>query len=117
MQEALANHSLPVACAMQWQACVSRTLADLADIPASQQITLTYEKFTNAPEGAVLEIAEFLKLDMSPEQAKQYTSAVSDRSIGNWKKKLSEADRIAVQDLTGDLLKRLGYEFGAASNA
>ena len=117
MQEALANHSLPVACAMQWQACVSRTLADLADIPASQQITLTYEKFTNAPEGAVLEIAEFLKLDMSPEQAKQYTSAVSDRSIGNWKKKLSEADRNAVQDLTGELLKRLGYEFGAASNA
>ncbi len=116
MQEALANHSLPVACAMQWHACVSRTLADLAEIPASQQLTLTYERFTNAPQEAVLEIAKFLNVDMSPEQAKQYTSAVSDRSIGNWKKKLSKEDMEAVQGLTGELLTRLGYEFGTASH-
>jgi hypothetical protein len=117
MQEALANHSLPVACAVQWQACVSRTLADLAEIPASQHFTLTYESFTNAPQKTVLEIAEFLKVDMSPEQAKRYTSAVSDRSIGNWKKKLSAEDMSAVQDLTGALLSQLGYDVGAASHA
>ncbi len=117
MQEALSNHSLPVACAMQWKACVSRTLADLAEIPADQQFTLTYERFTNAPQEAVLEIAEFLKVGMSTDQAKEYTAKVSDRSIGNWKKKLSADDMKAVQDLTGDLLGRLGYELGAATNA
>ena len=117
MQQALATKSLPVACAMQWQACVSRSLADLAKIPKCQQITLTYERFTNDPQEAVLEIAKFLNVDLSPEQARQYTLGVSDRSIGNWKKKLSKEDMIAVQDLTGELLTRLGYEFGAASNA
>ena len=117
MQEALANHSLPVACAMQWQACVSRTLADLAEIPANQQFTLTYERFTNAPQEAVLELAKFLQVEMSSEQAKQYTSTVSDRSIGNWKKKLSSEDMVAVQALTGELLKKLGYEVGAATHA
>lgn len=117
MQEALANHSLPVACAMQWQACVSRTLADFAEIPANQQFTLTYERFTNAPQEAVLELAQFLSVEMSSEQAKQYTSAVSDRSIGNWKKKLSTEDMVAVQTLTGELLKKLGYEVGAVTHA
>lgn len=117
MQEALAKHSLPVACAMQWQACVSRTLADLEEIPANQKFTLTYERFTSFPQEAVLEMAKFLNVDLAPERAKQYTSAVSDRSIGNWKKKLSNEDRTAVQTLTGELLIRLGYEFGDASHA
>lgn len=117
MQEAFGNHSLPVACAMQWQACVSRTLADLAGVPANQQYTLTYEHFTNAPQEAVLDIAKFLNVEMTPEQAKQYTSAVSDRSIGNWKKKLSVDDMSAVQELTGGLLTKLGYEIGATSHA
>lgn len=116
MQDALANHTLPVACAMQWQACVSRTLADLADVPANQQFTLSYERFTNAPQETVLEIAKFLNANLSPEDAKQYTSAVSDRSIGNWKKKLSIEDKATVQSLAGELLAKLGYEIGADTN-
>jgi hypothetical protein len=117
MQQVLASHSLPVACAMQWQACVSRTLADLDEIPDSQQFTLTYERFANAPQESVLEIADFLNVDLSPANARAYTSAISDRSIGNWKKKLSADDKTAVQELTGDLLKRLGYKCGETSNA
>ncbi len=117
MQQVLANHSLPVACAMQWQACVSRTLADLVEIPASQQFTLTYERFANAPQDSIGEIAEFLNVDLSPANARAYTSAVSDRSIGNWKNKLSAEDRTAVEGLTGELLQRLGYKCGKTSNA
>ena len=117
MQQILASHSLPVACAMQWQACVSRTLADLAEIPASQQITLTYERFTNAPQASVEAIAKFLNVNLLPADARVYTSAVSDSSIGNWKKKLSAEDRTAVQECTGELLERLGYKCGEASNA
>jgi hypothetical protein len=110
MSDALEQHPLPVACALQWAACVKKSQLDLAQIPDAQQFTLSYEQFAADPPRLIRELGGFLGVNITESQSARITSSVTDRSVGKWRNKLTAADIATIDKLTGPLLDHLGYE-------
>ena len=110
MEDAFTNHELPVGCALQWQRCVQIARTQLGELPESQVITIDYESFTSNPAAEFSKVCQFVEADTSGMDLEKLTSGVSSRSVGKWKKQLSEKQVAEIERLAGSLLKDLGYE-------
>ncbi len=109
MQEVFANHSLPIACAIQWQRCVDAAQEQLSDVPSHQVLTIRYEAFTQNPAIEFEKVCQFLGSQPTKETVEEVVKSVSSRSVGKWKKQLSAEEIEEIERLVGDQLKRLGY--------
>jgi len=109
MQEAFTENNLPVACAIQWQRCVSAAEKQLSELPSDQVLTIRYEAFTKNPAEEFEKVCQFLGSQPPRETIDELVKAVSNRSVGKWEKQLDEQDVSEIRRLVGDQLDRLGY--------
>jgi len=110
MESAFANHPLPVGCAIQWAACVSAARQQLQAVDPAQVLTIRYEQFTADPSRGLLEVCQFLGVDVTAEMVKPVVARVSSKSVGNWRRQLTEEHSTAIHREVGALLSELGYQ-------
>jgi hypothetical protein len=115
MQEAFANNELPVGCAIQWKACVSKAIEQLARLDQSNVMTIRYEQATADPVNTLSGICEFVGVDVGEGAIESLTSRVSTKSVGKWKGQLTDSQVEAIDEKVGDLLSELGYTGVAVS--
>ena len=115
MEEALEEHPLPVACAIQWKRCVQGASRDLRLIDPARVFEVRYEDFVHRPAEHVQRVLSFLRLRASDAQIGRAIEAVSTRSVGRWKKRLDKDLAGRVERVAGDTLRRLGYLSKAAA--
>lgn len=109
MEDAFRNAELPVGCAIQWKACVEAARDQLAEVPQAQVLNLTYEAFTADPIAELSKTFAFLNVDVDPETLAQLAPNVSAKSVGKWRKQLTESQAAEVHEVVGGLLDELGY--------
>lgn len=110
MDEVFAKHSLAVGCAIQWNVSVESALEQLLEIPAEQVLTIRYEEFTANPVEGLTKVCRFLGAEVEGSLLQSLASGVSSKSVGNWKRHLSEDDLAEIEVHVGPLLSQLGYE-------
>ncbi len=110
MEAAFRDHPLPVACAIQWRACVSRATSELAQLAPERVLTLRYETFASAPPAGLAQICDFIGVQASRARLEELTTGVSQKSVGRWRQKLAPAEVAGIERHAGDLLDSLGYE-------
>lgn len=116
MKEVFANHSVAVACAIQWRECVQLAREQLGQLDSSRVHTLRYEDFTNDPVSNIQLIAEFLGISIASGQIEHMTGSVSTKSVGNWRNRLAESDRHEIEAHVGDTLAYFGYDLNRDGN-
>ncbi|WP_240031490.1 sulfotransferase [Guyparkeria sp. SCN-R1] len=109
LDEALANHSLPEVCALQWQRCVELSEAAFSRMPEGKVARVSYEAFVNKPETELRRIADELGLTFGPDALGDAVKGVSPRSVGKGRDALDEDTAAAITSLVGDTLQRYGY--------
>ena len=109
MQQAFTDNSLPVACAIQWQRCVDAAATQLNELPTEQVMTIRYEAFTQNPAEEFEKVCQFLGSQPPKETIDELVKAVSNRSVGKWRKQLNDQEVSEIRRLVGDQLDQLGY--------
>ncbi len=109
LDEALANHSLPEVCALQWQRCVELSEAAFSRMPEGKVARVSYEAFVDQPAAELRRIAEDLGLAFDPETLDDAVKGVSARSVGKGREALDKGMADAITSLVGDTLQRYGY--------
>lgn len=92
------------ACARQWARCVQRCREGLSTLPEEQVLEVQYEDFVQNPIQGMRRIEQFLGLNWTEEDLRQSVAAVSPKSVGNWKRALSEAHRSQIESEHASLL-------------
>lgn len=110
MQETFKNNDLAVGCAIQWKACVSKAIQQLGELDQQNVMTVRYEDVTAEPAVWLKKICDFLGKDVDEKHIQNLTNNVSTKSVGKWKKQLSEQQVQQIKATTGDLLNELDYE-------
>lgn len=109
METAFRQNPLPVACAIQWQACVRASQRQLAQIDPKRVLELRYEDFVSSPTTELDRILGFLEVDGKDLDAASLVGGVSKKSVGRWQSKL-QAEHIAqIEQVVGDTLLEQGY--------
>jgi len=109
LPEALARHTLPEVCALQWQACVRRAAEDLDAIDPGRVLRVGYEDFVHHPARNLERIAGFLERDVAPQQLVLAAARISDRSIGKGRSSLDPNVLAGILPLIRADLERYGY--------
>ena len=109
MQEAFGNHELPVACAIQWKRCVDLATSQLHQVSADQVLKVRYEDFVAEPVKEFAAILSFLQCDAANNRIADLVRNVSQKSVGNWRKHLSELQQEQVMNVAGSMLAANGY--------
>ena len=117
MQTALRDNELPVACAIQWKACVEASMSQLDGVADDQVLNIRYESFTNNPVEGLKNICQFLDTPYHEDSLAKITEKVSTRSIGKWKTQLESSQLDRIEHVAGDLLDRLGYRSSERAGA
>jgi len=112
MLDDLKNDSLIEVCAKQWRACVETAVSDLKTLNPEQVYFVKYEDFVLQPTEEMKKIFQFLGYKNAPEEViKESVKKVSPRSVGNYKKHLSqqEIDLIEpiIQPVIDNIYKKL----------
>ena len=109
MKEAFGENDLAVGCAIQWKACVSKAIEQLARLDQSNVMTIRYEEITANPITVLTTVCEFIGEDVDAADIASLTSRVSEKSVGKWKNQLTESQINGIEEKAGDLLEELGY--------
>ncbi len=109
MPEILERHSLNEVCALQWQRCVEKAEAALAELPQERVIRVRYETFVRNPQAELARVLDFLGIQAAPERIEEAVAGVSSRSIGKGRASLEDADIHRLEALVGETLDRYGY--------
>ena len=106
MREDLRAHSLLRVCAHQWQSCVSTCLDDLSRLSESRVISLRYESLVSDP--SVLDrLIERLNLPDGNSIRTHYDDVVHDRSVGRWRRTLTDSEQQTLSSLLAPTLERV----------
>jgi hypothetical protein len=111
MQELVASRSLPEVCAIQWAACVTTALDDLAAVPAERKILVRYEDLVSAPAEGFARLAGFLGLAPT-DTASSVVAGISPAMIGKGARDLDAATIETVRQLIEPVDRRLSGELG-----
>lgn len=104
-----AGASLDVLCAIQWVRCVISTEVALAAMPQVKSLTVRYEAVTSDPVAALSQILRFLDEGRGEDEITRAVAAVTARSVGKGRKKLSgDVERLA--EIMHETLERYGYD-------
>lgn len=92
MEQDLKEDSLIEVCAKQWKECVEIAHDDLLEIDPDQVYFMTYENFVNEPHIELKKVVAFLGLNFTDEELNKAIGKVSTRSIGKYKKNLTDKE-------------------------
>ena len=109
MQKTFENNDLSVGCAIQWKACVSKAIEQLGKLDQGNVMTVRYEEVTADPANWLKKICTFLGKDVDESHIEKLTDNVSKKSVGKWRKQLSEQQIEQIKAKAGDLLSELNY--------
>lgn len=113
MSEDVGELSLAQVCAKQWSKCVLNTIDSMWMIPDGQQTTVRYEEFVSNPEKHVQALAKFIGVgEISSEKLTELTSSVSTKSVGSYKKNLSDAELEEILPICELAMTKSGYSNG-----
>lgn len=101
--------SLIELCALQWQACVLRSLDGLEKIPSERVHKVSYEALVSGKDIEIPRIARFLGLDPSSLLGTNMYRNISRRNIGKGRSQLGAEETGRVLDIIEPTMKRLGY--------
>ncbi|MEX2359665.1 MAG: sulfotransferase [Gammaproteobacteria bacterium] len=96
--------------ALQWQACVERSLAAFSEMPVNRWTGVSYETFVERPATELRRALNALDLPVSDDAIRSAVAAVSVASIGKGKQQLGEPILARLAPLIGQTRRRLGYE-------
>ncbi|MFI9653022.1 sulfotransferase [Guyparkeria halopsychrophila] len=109
LEEALAGHSLPEVCALQWQRCLEKAEEAFSVMPADKVVRVRYEDFVRQPVQELTRILEFMGQEVRPEKTTQIVKGVSSHSLGKGRKALGSQEVEILESLVGNTLQRFGY--------
>ncbi|MEJ2455332.1 MAG: sulfotransferase [Candidatus Thiodiazotropha sp.] len=109
MDELLINHNLEEICALQWQACVEKSIDALEQLPSEQWIKVGYEDLVTQPESVFSRIADFLQLSLSQDQLKSATQNIRADSVGKGRAMLSQSQLEHLSSMVSNTMIRLDY--------
>lgn len=109
MDDIFRNKNPYAACAYQWMKCVEAAMASKEKIPPQKILQIKYEEFVNEPVKEMSEVIDFLKIKVPLEKVQESVSKVSTKSVGRWKDKIPESEKMLIMDEIGDFLKEIGY--------
>lgn len=109
MQKALRENTLVEVCAHQWQRCVEKAAADLAQLDPAQAYQVRYEDFVQAPVHHLANICTFLGVETDSVSLPALVDVVNPSSVGRGLRDLSAEDVLAVERLAGSTLHALAY--------
>ena len=99
MMEDLKTHSLLQVCSKQWRECAVTAYKDLSALDKSRVHCLTYEQFVSDPVAEMKKVMQFIGEDFSDDELASAISDVSPRSIGNYRKYISQEELDSIADL------------------
>lgn len=109
LREYAANHSLAEVCAKQWASSVDLAQKDLSAMAPGRVYSLRYEDIAEDPVGSIRGLSQFLGIDMDEAKAKELTKSVSKKSVGAWKRELSDKDAAAIQPIIASTMLAHNY--------
>lgn len=110
MDDLLRNCSLEEICAFQWVSCVQEAGDFFESIPAERYRQIQYEDFVTNPIDHLMAIGKFLDQSFELDFAQEKTKMVSARSIGNWRKGLTQDQLNNIYPIVTEMLERYGYD-------
>ncbi len=109
MQDLSPTDPLEVVAATQWRACVEKSAADLAAIPASQVHTCRYEDLTENPTATLSAVLEFLGTPASEEDVQAASTSIRSGDNDSWRLGLSDEQQRNIEAIVGPVTQQLGY--------
>ena len=109
MSEILQKNDLIYVCAMQWKACVDRSLDAFNNIPDERKLIISYERFVENPVEELDKICKFLGENFSKEELVKVVGNVSTGMVGKSKNDFSEKEFSGVEKIVSSTMNRLGY--------
>lgn len=113
MDDLLRNRSLAEVCAAQWARSVRCADYELSRLDSERVFRMKYEDFVRSPAQALPPLLEFLGMDGSPIDVSALVANVSDKSAGNWRRKLSRQMLRQIEPVMHRELQQFGYEAAA----
>jgi hypothetical protein len=92
IEEDLRTLELVEVCALQWARCVERSLEQLAAVPSSRQMTLSYDQFVGDPATALRAVAAFLTVDPEPYERIDLGTEVVGKHRGSYSARLTDRE-------------------------
>lgn len=110
MMEDLNQYSLIEVCAKQWATCVETAYNDLSKLDSNQVHYMKYEDFVNNPQTEIKKVFDFLNVKTSPEQIQNSVKKVSPKSVGNYKKYISEEDLQKIDSIINPTMQAVYHK-------
>jgi hypothetical protein len=110
MMSDLKQYSLLEVCAKQWATCVVQSYRDLSVLNPDQVHFMKYEEFVQNPQGEIKKVFGFLGSEVSPNQIKKSTEKVSARSIGNYKKNITNEELKKLNTIIEPIMDSVYYK-------
>jgi hypothetical protein len=109
--KSFAGHSdLAELCAMQWKACLERSLDAFDAIPEDRILRLSYENLIKDTREQVKKIVDFLDIDVDPRVCDTLTGKINASSVGKGYRQLPNEVVLRLTRHIGPTMERLGYE-------
>ncbi|MGI6455397.1 MAG: sulfotransferase [bacterium] len=109
IDEMLETHSLISVCAEQWRQCVMHSEYGLNKIDNNRVFRLKYENFVQHPIDDLKAVLDFLNVDYDMEMLKKAVSRVSSKSVGNYKRNLTDEEIKEVEEIQREYLQKYKY--------
>jgi len=109
LREYASTHTLAEVCAMQWVKSVELADRDFASIAPDRVHRMRYEDVAIDPVKSMTALSAFLNVEMDMNQAQTLTKGVSTKSVGAWKRDLTDVDAAKVQPILADMLAKFDY--------
>ncbi|WP_022668296.1 sulfotransferase family protein [Desulfospira joergensenii] len=104
------RYSLNQVCAFQWKRCIQNSFRDLPFIPEKRMFQISYESFVRNPFENIKKICDFLSIPANTDELKFAVRNVNSKSIGKYRKELSNYDIKEIIQIIEPELKLLKYE-------
>jgi len=109
MNKWVCEHDLPEICALQWQACVERSLQAFEDIPPERVSRVSYETLVTNYGDELPRIADFLDLDAGVLLGASVRAGINADSIGKARRCMPRDTLARMAALIDPTRQRLGY--------
>lgn len=105
-RELLSERPLDEVCALQWQACVERSMHGLEGLDEDQLLRVSYEDFVRSPVQQATRVANFVGVSGEVSKA---VAGVTPSSIGKGRARLGPNSVTRLERLVGATLQRVRH--------
>ena len=109
LEQKIDHLSLLQICATQWQGCVDKATAELAELPSDRVRTIQYEKFVMNPDKFLRELGQFIGADLTENQIRASVKDISASSIGKGRQLIHESSMSEIKPIIQSTMKNHGY--------